>query len=131
MDEDLEKRIQLEELVTVREKFIAENNEAAFHGCPPVHIPEEFKELADKIKQLRPTKKIIYNVGQWFKNTETYELLVIVDIFGEFALLKINTLYGKYELIDNDEKTLEKLTDIINKEPHLKPIYIHIKEIEK
>ena len=94
-------------------------------------IPEEFKELADKIKQLRPTKKIIYNVGQWFKNTETYELLVIVDIFGEFALLKINTLYGKYELIDNDEKTLEKLTDIINKEPHLKPIYIHIKEIEK
>ena len=38
MDEDLEKRIQLEELVTVREKFIAENNEAAFHGCPPVHL---------------------------------------------------------------------------------------------
>jgi hypothetical protein len=70
MMDELEIRIELERLVTIREQMIIENLENIHHGAPPSNLPEQFKELAKKMQELstlyKQSKKNFSKIGDFF-----------------------------------------------------------------
>jgi hypothetical protein len=51
MDE-IDRRIRLEILATLREKYVAINWEAGYHGCPAPILPETFEEIITEMRKL-------------------------------------------------------------------------------